>query len=350
MDQIRIGATVGKAVAIGVWGGLATQFRAPEDREVTAFKQAAITFARTLFEGLTIQQTQASLPPQSARQSYEAHVRQHDRLPEVITLADGTVAVWLGNRHAEKTILYFPGGGYCIPALSGHFSLLEAIAEHLKNDGQEIGVLVLLYDLAPAAPYPRQLQQAVEVLRYAVQSLDKRPSNIVIQGDSSGAHLVLSLLSHLAHPHPSVSALQLGESIAGALLLSPWIDFRTDSESFRRNKHKDVLSSKPLIQWSQAFIDGAGPDPYIHPTLAEPGWWRQLPVEKIFIAAGENEVLLDSIVEMAQRIMEEHPDVTLSRVPGEFHVEPITDFDWKYPPGEQFQAMVRWLGETIAQN
>ncbi|KAJ5823210.1 Alpha/beta hydrolase fold-3 [Penicillium robsamsonii] len=40
--------------------------------------------------------------------------------------------------------------------------------------------------------------------RYAIQTLGKRPSDIVLRGDSAGAHLALAPLSHLAHPHPQV--------------------------------------------------------------------------------------------------------------------------------------------------
>src|SRR5258707_263246 len=58
-------------------------------------------------------------------------------------------------------------------------------------------------DLAPTAPYPRQLQQAALLLTHALHTLHIPPQNIILTGDSAGANLVLSLLSHISHPHPS---------------------------------------------------------------------------------------------------------------------------------------------------
>jgi hypothetical protein len=47
--------------------------------------------------------------------------------------------------------MYFPGGGYCIPALSGHISHVDAIVEDLKKHGEEVGVLFLNYYSASPA-------------------------------------------------------------------------------------------------------------------------------------------------------------------------------------------------------
>lgn len=45
----------------------------------------------------------------------------------------------------------------------------------------------------------------------------------------------------------------------------------------------------------------------------------------------------------------ELPDVSISIVPREFHVEPITDFALKLPPGLQFKAMTLWLNQTFSE-
>jgi len=231
-------------------------------------------------------------------------MQQHKGIPNILKLPDGTQAFWLGNPEADKLIIYIPGGGYCIPALPNHFSHVEALSTDLKNNGKDIGVLFLAYDLAPGAQWPRQLEQAVALLRYAIETLGKRPSDIVLQGDSSGAHLALSVLSHLAHPRPevSVAALSLSENLGGAMLLSPWIDFRTHYESYIKNAARDVISSKSLGLWAQAVMGDVTPDEYSHPTQAPAGWWRDLPVVRIFVGVGGDEVLLDSIVAFAEKL------------------------------------------------
>ncbi|PYI10457.1 hypothetical protein BO78DRAFT_404235 [Aspergillus sclerotiicarbonarius CBS 121057] len=165
------------------------------------------------------------------------------------------------RRKKTWLLLYFLSGAYCILALSGHFSHVGAIIEELKV-------------------------HAVELLRYSIETLEKQPSNIILQGDTSGAHLALSVLSHISHPHPTVPCLALTEGLAGALLLSPWIDFRTHFTSF---------SARALELWSRKYIGDNNTDPYIYPALA-PG------------------VLVDSIVGLVKTI--------------KFHAQPIVDFDW----------------------
>lgn len=49
-----------------------------------------------------------------------------------------------------------------------------------------MAVLMPTYDLAPQASYPRQLTQGVEILRYLITELGRKPENIILAGDSAG--------------------------------------------------------------------------------------------------------------------------------------------------------------------
>ncbi|KAK6819025.1 hypothetical protein RU639_008223 [Aspergillus parasiticus] len=342
--------TAGKSIAVALWSAITAPFRG-KTGGATAYKHVVITFARSFFGNASIEQIQYILPPKSARNAYEALMNSQQTTPNIVRLHDGTEAFWLGNRNAEKLLIYFPGGAYCIPALPGHFDLVNALAVDLKKNNQDVGVLFLAYDLVPQAQWPRQLAQGVALVRYAVEVLGKRPSNIVLQGDSSGAHLALAVLSHLTegHPHDSIPTLSLSENFRGALLLSPWIYFGTDHESFRTNADKDAISAESLRRWGEALFGDTERDRYSHPTEAPTGWWKRLPVKRIFIGVGGDEVLLDSIVSLAHTIEAEHPDVVVSRVSREFHAEPITDFGLGLSPGVQFQAMVAWLNQTFSR-
>ena len=75
------------------------------------------------------------------------------------------------------------GGGYCVPADIGHLKFTASIAE---KAGAEMAVLMPTYDLAPQASYPRQLTQGVEILRYLITELGRKPENIILAGDSAG--------------------------------------------------------------------------------------------------------------------------------------------------------------------
>ncbi|OGM45030.1 esterase [Aspergillus bombycis] len=328
---LALAFTAGKSIAATLWSAINAPFRG-QTGGATTYKHVAITFARSFFGSASIEQVQYILPPKSARNAYEALMHCQKATPNIVRLHDGTEAFWIGNPNAGKLIIYLPGGAYCIPALPGHFDLVNALAADLKKSNQD-------------------LAQGVALVQYAIEVLGKRPSNIILQGDSSGAHLTLAILSHLTegHLHDSTPSLSLSENLRGALLLSPWIDFSTDHESFRTNADKDAISAKSLSLWAQALFRNTEIDIYSHPTEAPVGWWRLLPVERIFIGVGGDEVLLDPIISLGDKIEAEPPDVLISRVPREFHAEPITDFGLKIAPGVQFQAMAAWLNQTFSR-
>ncbi|KAJ5156192.1 esterase [Penicillium capsulatum] len=346
---LGVGLAAGKSLAWTFWSFLSAPFRG-ETGGATVYKHVALTLARTFFSSASIEQLQYILPPKSARDAYESLMQSKRATPKIVTLPDGTSAFWIANPDAEKLMIYLPGGGYCIPALPAHFDFLDALATNLRTSGQDIGILVLAYDLAPHARWPRQLEQAVDLVQYSIETLGKKPSNIVLQGDSAGAHIVLALLSHIAHLHScnSIPPLSLEETFRGVVLLSPWVDFEVNSESVRRNATKDALSPRFLRLWARALFGHSMPNNFSNPIQAPRGWWKDIPVDKIFIGAGGDEILLDSIIQIAHNIERDNSDVFVSVAPREFHAEHITDFGLKLPPGSQFQAMAAWLGQTLA--
>lgn len=80
------------------------------------------------------------LPPESAQSAYETLMRRQKRTPSTVIFPNGTIAFWLRNPKADKAVIYFPGGGYCIPALPGHFDLVDALANNLEKHGQDTGI------------------------------------------------------------------------------------------------------------------------------------------------------------------------------------------------------------------
>ncbi|KAJ5169444.1 Alpha/beta hydrolase fold-3 [Penicillium coprophilum] len=348
---LGLGIAVVKSLAIAIWAAICAPFRGQKGG-ATAYKHVVLSFLRAIFEHASMEELQNNSntlqtcsSPTIAQKGYEAHMKRQKAPPNILVLPDGTTAFWLGDPAAEKLIIYFPGGGYCLPALPVYFSYLEALSTNIKQHGESIGVLLVSYELVPQARWPRQLQQAVVVLQYAIQTLGKRPSDIVLQGDSAGGHLALALLSHLAHPHPQVNlpGFSVDEPLGGMMLLSPWVDFRTDHASSSKNANRDVISAKTLNSWAQVLLGQTVEDQYNCPAKAPGGWWRDLPVSRIFVGAGGDEILLDPTKQMAEKMKAELPDVSISIVPREFHVEPITDFALKIAPGLQFKAMVSWL-------
>lgn len=176
-----------------------------------------------------------------------------------------------------------------------------------KSLGPHVSALLLAYDLAPEAPYPAQLRQAVEFLRYLIETEHRNPSDLVLGGDSAGGNLVLGLLSHIAHKHPDIEALTLPSKIHATLLISPWSSLtNTHTPAFITNAERDMLDVRALDRWSAAFLGSDSPfagDFYNEPVLAAPDWWEPVAdiVEEVLIWAGDNEILKDGIEAFATK-------------------------------------------------
>lgn len=123
----------------------------------------------------------------------------------------------------------------------------------------------------------------------------------MLAGDSAGGNLALGVLSHLSHPHPEISRLELKENLRGAVLISPWVSFDTSVDSMTQNERKDFLTAGSIGPWVAAFLSGAPTDPWNQPLMASPEWWEQLKVDEVLINAGADEIMIDDIRAFAKR-------------------------------------------------
>ncbi|KAJ5848094.1 Alpha/beta hydrolase fold-3 [Penicillium solitum] len=207
----------------------------------TAHKHIALSFTRALFRYASMEQIQLVLTPASAEKSYKAYMSQQKASPNILVLAEGTTAFWLG--------------AYCLPALPSHFTHLEALSADIKQHGNGIGALFLAYSLPPK---PDGL---VSCNRLLYTTAPRKPQRAGGEGPSRFKNLC-------------------------------W-----------RGRRRSPVGSD----------SGDG---------------------------REDEVCHHQV---------ELPDVSISIVPREFHVEPITDFALKLPPGLQFKAMTLWLNQTFSE-
>lgn len=228
------------------------------------------------------------------------------------------VAHWIGDPDADVVIIYCHGGGYTQPANRGNFRHLAGIVKDLNSDGSSpsISVLMLAYTLVPEAVYPAQLREAAVVLAHLVHDTGRSPSRVFLAGDSAGGNLALSLLSHILHPHPDVFAVKLERPLGGAVLLSPWVGFRTDYPSFSTNATLDMVAPLALRKWSAMFLNKANfPDPEADPGLIlgdawteacrnPSSWWNGMHqvVSDVFIWWGGYEVFVDPLRELEKNL------------------------------------------------
>jgi acetyl esterase/lipase len=277
--------------------------------------------------------------------AYESFCASKSLKPDSEILQDGTKAHWIGPRTAKKLIIHFHGGGYVLPAAAYTFTYLHGLREALRkslpqsssaNEDLVPSVLVLSYDLSPGAVFPRQLIQATALLQHIFQNLHIAPRSIILSGDSAGGNLALALLSHIAHPHPSVPKLDFpaDEKFLGVVLLSPWADFETDHQSFETNVRKDDLTKAFLTNCSESFLGTKHPHErdadtaYTQPDLAPVEWWKGVPADRdsILITGGEDELLIDGVKSLAKNMSEGlGAEVELSVVKDEAHEGPLLE-------------------------
>ncbi|MCJ1254633.1 hypothetical protein MMC24_002448 [Lignoscripta atroalba] len=334
-----------QVIGTALYAVISAPFRG-ENGAPTFRKHVTFTTSKAFLSLTTIRQTQAVTA--STDEVYLALGKKKGFPPETITLPDGiTKAHWIGSKNAERIVIWFHGGGYCLPAGPGHYAYCHEIWNQLSRPGNEAAVLVLSYSLAPQARYPAQLKQAVELVRHLINDLGRRPSTMAIAGDSAGGNLALGVFSHILHPHPAIPPLALSEPFKAAVLLAPWANFATHTSSFQRNQYKDLLGPPAANKWSSAFMGNSPPDNYNQPYLAPVEWWEGIKVEEILVVAGEQEVLLDVVQDIAKKLESAHPKTTTFIAAGEFHDEPVIGPDFGFPECESARMIKSWLAERL---
>jgi len=92
----------------------------------------------------------------------------------------------------------------------------------------------------------------------------------------------------------------------------------------------------------------APPDFYNQPAMAPREWWKDLKVDEVLIVAGKDEVLVDDIEVLAQRIQDAHTRTTTAIVADEAHDQPLMDVVLGYKePGEGLKTVQSWLSSRL---
>ncbi|KAF2099130.1 alpha/beta-hydrolase [Rhizodiscina lignyota] len=300
-------AVLGKAL----FSIISPLFVSRKNKPSTYYKWIVYSTFRTFSGSMTSAQEQFLSP--NTDQVYLKFCNDNKIKPKSETLDDGTKLHWIGDKEASSVLLYFHGGGYNGPLihanldfLSQHLDYLNGHSSPSSSKPRSYSALILSYDLAPYARYPRQLAQAAMSLNYVLTTLGLAPSHILLGGDSAGGHVAIDVLAHILHPHPdrSVQEVKLpnGQRLKAALLISPWVELSSHADAYRRNAWKDIIGPPSVKRWATQFLAGAPRDPYNAPLTAPRGWWKGLSgiVEHLCICGSTDEVLIDDIEQFVE--------------------------------------------------
>ncbi|OSZ71229.1 alpha/beta hydrolase [Hydrogenophaga sp. IBVHS1] len=148
----------------------------------------------------------------------------------------------LHSPESDTAIVYFHGGGYTVCSPNTHRSLTRMLA---LETGMPVHVPA--YRLAPENPFPAQLDDArAAVATLESEGLDVR--NVIFAGDSTGAHLALTL---------AIQRRDLGMALPRSLILiSPCVDWTLTSLPATST---DALLTPEWVTWTR--------DGYVAPVL-----------------------------------------------------------------------------------
>ena len=105
---------------------------------------------------------------------------------------------------SDKVMLYFHGGGYVLGSVDTHHDFVALLAIKLG-----IKIYSVEYSLSPESKYPKALYEAKQAYNWLLNKGVKN-TNVLVCGDSAGAHLAASLSFNLAegnNPMPSAQIL-----------------------------------------------------------------------------------------------------------------------------------------------
>jgi len=192
--------------------------------------------------------------------------------------AGGVPAEWTTATSSRdgRVLVYFHGGGYVMGSASGHRGMCSHLARATRSR-----VLNVDYRLAPEAPFPAAVEDAVRAYRFVLdQGID--PAGVALGGDSAGGGLTLATL---------VALRDAGLPLPGAgVAISPWVDLTMSSESIHSKGDEDpMLTPATIAVLADAYLAGADPK---SPT-ASPLWADLSGLPPLLIQVGTAELLLD---------------------------------------------------------
>lgn len=227
-----------------------------------------------------------------------------------------------------RVVLYVHGGGYVMGSVESHRCMLERLAVAVQGR-----VLALNYRLAPEAPFPAPVEDAVAAYRWLRgQGVDAQ--RIAIAGDSAGGGLTLATL---------VALRDAGEPLpACGVPISPWTDMEGSGESMQTRAAVDPMVQKEALgQIAATYLQGQdAKNPLASPLHAD---LAGLP--PLLIQVGDCETLLDDTTRLEPRLKEAGVDATIEVWDDMIHV-------WHLfaPMLDEGQKAIDRIGEFVRQH
>ena len=255
--------------------------------------------------------------------------RQHGQVVVKEHLFDRFSGAWVSPKDERRqgVILYLHGGGYTCGGV-----------EYAVGFGSQLAVqsgtrvFCAAYRLAPEAPFPAAVEDALEAYLYL---LDKGypPARITLCGESAGGGLCYALcleLRRLSKPLP-----------CGIIAISPWTDLTASGASYEFNREKDPSMTAELLAFFAKCYAGDRKDPLVSPLFGD---LTGMPPSLLF--AGEDELLLSDSQELHKKLLAAGGKSELVVKPERWHAYVLYGLE---EDQEDFSTINRFLNHVMAK-
>lgn len=212
------------------------------------------------------------------------------------------VHITVPQSRTDRYVLYFHGGGYVVGSAPLYRDFLWRIALAARAC-----VLYFDYRLVPEHPFPAAVEDSISAYRWLADRLDHR--RIAFVGDSAGGGLAFAALHRLRDE---------GSALPGAVVaLSPWTDLALTAPSLQSNAEADpMMNVGGLPTFASHYLAGADPrHPYASPLYGDPSG-----LPPALIQVGNDEILRDDAVRMAEKLKTAGCDIEIEEWPRMPHV------------------------------
>ena len=158
--------------------------------------------------------------------------------------------------------------------------------------------------------------------------------------------MAVALMSILVHPHPDIQPLKIEKPLAGLLLISAWLSFESQTQSFKDNNHRDIHMRNQMHQWADDFCNADERNNYSEPIKGDITWFKDMPVKKILNIFGSYEIFRDDIVAFGKLLEKAGFDVENVECPMQVHIDCVLDAGLGMEVGPMSTETWRWI-ETV---
>ena len=226
-----------------------------------------------------------------------------------------------GETSDDRRLLYLHGGAYIAGSRRSHGPLAARISR-----ASGCAVLLIDYRLAPEHPYPAALDDALLALAWmrdhCPEGTTTPATDVFIGGDSAGGGLTLaSLVATRDRKEPMPNA---------AFTLSAWTDLALTGASLATRREADPMLDPPQMPPATAlYLGQTNP----RTPLASPLYADLTGLPPMLMQVGDDEVLLDDTLRVADQARAAGVDVTVDVWPHMFHV--FQSFAGMLPEGRE---------------